>query len=60
MPDTFKYLSEKSERFLEPFLKIEKSLFYIQKRQVFEYKKGNLSDFEDRYLVSTVAESCVF
>jgi hypothetical protein len=29
----------------EPILKIEKSLFYIQKPQVFEYKKVDLSDF---------------
>jgi hypothetical protein len=30
---------------LEPILKIEKSLFYIQEPQVFEYKKVDLSDF---------------
>jgi hypothetical protein len=36
--------------YLEPIPKIVKSLFYIQKPQVFEYKKVDLSEFSDRYL----------
>ena len=36
--------------YLEPVPKIEKSLFYIQKPAVFEYKKVDLSEFSDRYL----------